>query len=336
MKELDVTEKEAGQRLDKFLAKYMPVAPMSFFYKMMRKKNIVLNRRKAEGKEILKVGDKIALFLAEDTILGFQLKENEMEAITKNYIQAYQKWKNISVIFENEHMMVVHKPVNMLSQKDATGETSLNEWVIGYLLTKGKITKEELKTFKPSVVNRLDRNTSGLVLAGISLKGSQILSAAIKEHTFRKFYRAICIGKPKQDKGHLKGYLVKDGANNKVRITKDGNGDRIETKYEVLSTFHIEGKEFSYLEIELITGKSHQIRAHMASLGHPLLGDEKYGNAGEAKLWKKKLGITGQLLHAYRLAFPEDTLKELGNIPAELIAPLPVYFDQILSIMADF
>jgi len=331
MREINITDKEAGQRLDKYLMKYLPLAPMSFFYKMLRKKNIVLNRKKAEGKEILKSGDLLQLYFAEDTIAGFQKKDDERCKMVNEYIEAYQKIKGITVVYEDCNVLALYKPANVLSQKAGPKDRSINEWAIGYLLKNGGISEEELTTFKPSVVNRLDRNTSGLILVGKSLKGSQTLSEAIKSHHMRKFYRTICFGKPQKDQLSLKGYLVKNEKTNKVTIQEKGKGDYIETGMKKIFDFSVDGQVFTYLEIQLITGKSHQIRAHLASIGLPIVGDDKYGNANKNEHLKKELHLQGQMLHAYRLEFPEELKKLLALSQDTLIAPLPDYFEKMLK-----
>ncbi len=333
MKEIPISKKDGGQRVDKYLLKYMPLAPVSFFYKMMRKKNIVLNKKKIEGKEILKPGDVISLFLAEDTIQGFQKDIEATKQKNSEYENAYKGLKGIRVLYENEHILALYKPANTLSQKSKPQDLSVNEWAIGYLMAEGKITEEELQIFKPSVVNRLDRNTSGMILVGKSLKGSQVLSAIIKEHSIKKFYRAICVGEFERKEDHLTGVLVKNEKTNKVSVKKSGEGEKIETKYRVLHSFTLDGQKYSYLEIQLITGKSHQIRAHLSSIGHPILGDEKYGNQKAAAKMQQKLHIDGQLLHAYRLEFPGKALEILGEMPDKLIAPLPknFYIDPSIS-----
>lgn len=330
MREIVISEKEAGQRMDKYLVKYLPLAPMSFFYKMLRKKNIVLNRKKAEGKEILKSGDVIQLFFAEETIQGFQKASEEQTHMCQEYINAYQKLKGITAVYENDHVLALYKPSNVLSQKATPKDISINEWAIGYLLQNKKLTEQELALFKPSVVNRLDRNTSGLILVGKSLKGSQTLSKAIKSHCLKKFYRTICFGTMEQDYQELKGYLSKNEKNNKVTITQKGDGDPIETHIRKLFDFGLQGQSFSYLEIQLITGKSHQIRAHLSSIAHPIVGDDKYGSNQKNEKWKKMYHLQGQMLHAFRLEFPKDIMEELQLECESIIAPLPEAFHNML------
>lgn len=313
MQQFEITTNEAGQRFDKYLHKLMPGAPASFFYKMLRKKNIVLNGKKAEGKEKLNIGDKVSLFLAQETFEGFRGKSKQDE-----YASAYQKLSGIFVLFENEHMALLHKPVGILSQKAKQDDYSVNEWFIGYLLSQKTISEESLGTYKPSICNRLDRNTSGIVICAKTLAAGQELSKLIAERKVRKFYRLFVKGTIKEP-AEIEGYLVKDYKKNKVRIvsmkdtdkislTNEEKASYIQTRYEPIQNL----ADITYLEVELLTGKTHQIRAHLASLGHPLIGDYKYGNKELNDYYQKKYGIRSQLLHAYRLEFPKN-----GILPDE-------------------
>ena len=174
MKSITVNKNEAGQRLDKLLGKYLNLAGKGFLYKMMRKKNIVLNGKKCDGSEKLAEGDEIKLFLADETI----------EKFSEVKIQKVKKTK-LHIIYEDEHVLLINKPSGMLSQKAKEQDESLVEYLIDYLLDSGKLTKEDLRSFRPSVCNRLDRNTSGLVAAGCSLAGLQKLSAMLSLRGFR-------------------------------------------------------------------------------------------------------------------------------------------------------
>ncbi len=321
---------EAGQRFDKFLHKYMPQATTSFFYKMLRKKNITLNGKKAEGKEILSVGDTIAFFFSDETFekfRGISEGQNRKGCDTGEYKKAYDTLKGIQVLYEDEHVVILNKPAGILSQKAEDKDLSLNEWLIGYLLKENQINERGLETFKPSVCNRLDRNTSGIVLCGKSLAGSQELSRIIKQRSVGKFYRTFVNGHMKEG-ARITGSLVKDDKTNKVTIHKDkGCGQDIETAYEPIENI----RNMTYLEVELITGKTHQIRAHLASIGHPIAGDGKYGNHGVNEKIKGEFGVKWQLLHAYRMEFPPMT-GTLENLSGKVItAPLPTAFEKILQ-----
>lgn len=330
MRKIIIRENESGQRMDKFLHKYLKEAPNSFLFKMMRKKNITLNGKKSEGREILVVGDEIAMFLAEETIEKFRGNIEGIKNQSNSYVEAYDRLPEIPIIFENDHVILVNKPSGVLTQKADPEDDSLNEWLIGYLLKSNQISEEELQTFKPSVCNRLDRNTSGLVICGKSLIGSQKMSALLKERTLHKYYRLFVKGQL-QEKQELNGYLYKNEKNNKVTIVKEISDYKNQADYDKITTRYIPiycKEEYTYLEVELVTGKTHQIRAHLASVKHPLAGDGKYGD----EKWNKslrKLGIKNQMLHAYRLEFPkmETPFEEISE--SIFIAPEPKVFQKL-------
>ena len=327
MQQLIISEKEAGQRLDKFLHKYLPLAPTSFFYKMLRKKNITLNGKKAEGKEKLLSGDAISLFLSDETIASFKQAVD-----VKEYETAYAKLKGIEVLYEDEHVVIMNKPAGILSQKAKEGDISVNEWLIGYLLKKGAVTNTGLSTFKPSVCNRLDRNTMGLITGAKTLAGSQKLNRLISSREVKKFYRLIVKGRmdPATHKGELlEGYLTKDEKSNKVTLSPQKTGEDasyIQTRYYPVKSF----SDRTLVEVELITGKSHQIRAHMASIGYPLLGDYKYGDKTFNESYKRQYHISSQLLYACRMEFPalSSPFESLSNQVVE--APVPKEFLKLI------
>ncbi len=334
MQEFNIGPNEAGQRLDKFLHKYLKEAGNGFLYKMLRKKNITLNKKKADGKEMLQKGDCIQFFFSEESFQKFRGISSSVEEFSKDerkdtaikskwekkiladYRKAYDNLKGIEVVFENEHIILLNKPAGILSQKASSADISVNEWLIGYLLAQKKITKEQLETFKPSVCNRLDRNTSGLLICGKSLYGSQQMNCCIKERKLKKYYRTFVKGTIDK-KAYLKGYLKKDEAGNKVFLKESISAEEakeyvpVETAYEPV--FCKNG--YTYLEVELITGKTHQIRAHLSSVGHPLLGDEKYGDRKWNKQFRSEKLPRHQLLHSYRIEFPkmEGKLQELSQ-----------------------
>ena len=325
MREIVIEKNEAGQRLDKFLAKYMNEASKSFFYKMMRKKNITLNGKKCEGNEKLAEGDIVKLFLAEDTI----------EKFSSVQVQEVKK-VDLDILYEDDEIILVNKPAGMLSQKARETDESLVEYLIDYLLESGKLTENGLRAFRPSVCNRLDRNTSGIVAAGKSLAGLQMLSGVFKDRSIHKYYQCLVSGEIRDVKT-VDGWLLKDEKKNQVRILTEAEakrfggrgGDeepkRIRTKYEPIAT---DGR-FTLLRVTLLTGRSHQIRAHLASLGHPIVGDSKYG--GVSKVSSSGRTVKYQLLHSYRLEFPklEEPFAYLSGKVFE--APMPGYFGSVLK-----
>lgn len=325
MREIVIEKNEAGQRLDKFLAKYMNEASKSFFYKMMRKKNITLNGKKCEGNEKLAEGDVVKLFLAEDTI----------EKFSSVQVQEVKK-VDLDILYEDDEIILVNKPAGMLSQKAKETDESLVEYLIDYLLGSGKLTESGLRAFRPSVCNRLDRNTSGIVAAGKSLAGLQMLSGVFKDRSIHKYYQCLVSGVIRDVKT-VDGWLLKDEKKNQVRILTDveakrfeGKGGdeepkRIRTKYEPIAT---DGR-FTLLRVTLLTGRSHQIRAHLASLGHPIVGDFKYG--GVSKVNPSGRTVKYQLLHSYRLEFPK-LAEPFAYLSMKVFeAPLPGYFGSVLK-----
>ena len=322
MKQITVSENEAGPRLDKLLAKFLREAPKSFLYKMMRKKNITLNGKKVQGNEMLQVGDEIKLFFSDETLEKFQ---GSAPAVS---VPKQVSRTKLDVIYEDEHIILINKPAGMLSQKARPQDVSLVEHLIGYLLDNGSITKEQLASFHPAVCNRLDRNTSGLVVAGKSLAGLQGMSKMLNERTMKKYYRCVVAGNITGSQ-HLKGYLWKDEKTNKVQILKSERPDAkwIETEYRAIKS----ANGLTLLEVHLITGRSHQIRAHLASIGHPIVGDTKYGNPNLNRKYQQSHGIKCQMLHAYRLEMPEKMEGKLDYLAGKKFeAPLPGIYSKLV------
>ncbi|MCD8348192.1 MAG: RluA family pseudouridine synthase [Lachnospiraceae bacterium] len=350
MIEIQVGEGDSGQRLDKLLARYMREAPKGFLYKMLRKKNITLNGKKAEGKEILQSDDVVKLFLSDETYEkfgGVRLRpapeENsgtpgQTETVAGTAALRDGDVRNVpalvsgvqppAIVYEDAHILLFNKPAGMLSQKAVPADVSLVEYLNAYLLASGSMTREQMRIVRPAICNRLDRNTSGLVVAGKSLAGLQSMNQLLKERTVRKFYRCIVCGEVSAD-SHLRGYLKKNERTNTVTVTSHPSKDAkpIETEYHVLSA----ANGLTLLEVHLITGRSHQIRAHLASAGYPILGDPKYGNPAINKAYARSHGIRSQLLHAYRLEFPqlEGTLSYLSG--QSFCAPVPEVFQIIMG-----
>lgn len=291
MQNLIISDKEAGQRLDKYLQRYLSLAPKSFIYKMLRKKNIVLNGKKADGSEKIQPKDQIRLYLADETIDKF----SKLVAIEKSI--------PLDIIYEDTDIIILNKPAGILSQKAKDTDVSMNEYLISYLVESHQITAEDLKTFHPAVCNRLDRNTSGILLAGKTMSGLQMLSAALKERSVQKYYLCLVLGSIEKPH-HIQGYLQKDEKCNKVEVYTHSipDGVYIETAYQPLCS----NAHATLLNVELITGRTHQIRSHLASMGHPIIGDWKYGERICNENFRKKYGLQHQLLHAHLISFGEN------------------------------
>ena len=313
MRLVTVTKNEAGQRLDKLMFKYMNLAGKSFIYKMIRKKNITLNGKKCDGSEKLAEGDEIRLFLAEETIEKFS--EVKIQKVKKTALD---------IVYEDKDVIFINKPAGMLSQKAKDSDESLVEYLIDYLLGSGQLSKEELKSFRPSVCNRLDRNTSGLVAAGKSLLGLQVLSKAIKERTIGKYY--LCIVKGVIDSPRrIQGWLLKNEKTNQVTVTKQRREGSlpIETEYVPMAS----DGHYTLLKVKLITGRSHQIRAHLASIGHPIIGDTNTEIRGKIWLRKRNTASPASCFTQPFWVLPEELPEELSRLRGmEVSAPLPDVF----------
>lgn len=306
MKEFVIAPNEAGQRLDKYLNKLLPGGSVGFFYKMLRKKNFVLNGKKASGREILSVGDRIKLFLSDETFEQLSLTQKRTGEEFGLYSKQALSAAHLTIVYEDSQILIFNKPAGMLSQKSQKDDVSVNEYLIGYLLYQQELTTEALRTFRPAAANRLDRNTSGLILCGKSLAGLQYLSYIIRDRSLQKYYRCLVRGELTK-RQMLEGYLVKDPETNCVAVTAQPpvgkEAAAVKTEINPIGRYMWQGKRYTELSVHLITGKPHQIRAHLASVGHPIVGDPKYG---------QKTGEGGrlchrQLLHAYAVVFPETT-----------------------------
>ena len=306
MKEFRIKKNEAGQRFDKYLAKLLPCAPKSFLYRMLRKKNIVLNGGKAQGPEIIREGDLVRLFLADDTFDKFRERPLADSSLTP----------------ENE------RPRGILSQKAGKDDVSLNELLIRSWVESGIGTEEDTRTFRPAVMNRLDRNTTGIVLCGLSLPGEQFLAEILRDRSAKKVYRTLVFGCPED--GVFTAWHTPSGKDGLVRISDTLTQGASQIRTGIRTIARRDG--MAYLEIDLLTGKKHQIRAHLAHLGFPVAGDEKYGLREKNRELRRRFGIRSQLLHAYRFSFPDRTEGRFAYLAGRsFTAPLPDFFNTVLK-----
>ena len=288
MHELKINKNDAGQRLDKFITKALDL-PMSLLYKSIRLKKIKVNRKRADAGTVLCEGDTVQCFLADSF---FEKSENT----ASNLLKITPK---LSVIYEDENIMLLDKRPGVSVHEDEHGaQNTLIMHILAYLARKGEYEPEKEQSFTPALCNRIDRNTGGIVIAAKNAEALRIMNEKIKNREIDKFYLAAIHGIPKKSSDTLTGYLLKDENTNTVKVYSNNpprGAKTIITKYKVIS----KRQDTSLVEVELLTGRTHQIRAHMASIGHPLIGDGKYGiNKAD-----RERGYKYQALYSYKLRF---------------------------------
>ncbi len=290
MRIITVGRNDAGQRLDKFLQKAVKGLPTSMMYKLIRTKKIKVNRKRAEQNVILREGDEIQLFIREEF---FDSPERDDGALARIR-------PKLEIVYEDENILLLNKRPGVLVHEDtAASENTLVLHVKAYLYQKGEYNPASEQSFAPALCNRIDRNTGGIVIAAKNAEALRVMNEKIRENQLTKCYLCLVHGTPKKREATLTGYLRKNAAENlvEVRDRPFEGAKNIITRYRVLES----RPDQSLLEVELVTGRTHQIRAHMAHIGHPLLGDGKYGiNRDE-----KRQGYKYQALYAYRLSFDQ-------------------------------
>ena len=317
MREIKIAKNDAGQRLDKFLTKALDL-PVGLLYKSIRTKKIKVNRKRAENNTVLNEGDVIQCFLAEE-FFG-KLDEAGDVSLSLDKIQP-----KLDIVYEDENIMLLNKRPGVSVHEDEDSKVNtLIAHVQAYLYQKGEYNPKDEQSFAPALCNRIDRNTGGIVIAAKTAEALRVMNEKIKLREIDKYYLAAVHGIPKKKEDTLTGYLLKDEKLNKVRVF-DSNPPRgaknIITKYKVVAT---RGSD-ALIEVELLTGRTHQIRAHMAHIGHPLVGDGKYGvNKGD-----KAQGYKFQALYSYKLRFSfkgEETALEYLNGKEFSIPKKDIYF----------
>lgn len=290
MKRIIIKENEMEQRLDRFLCKYLNNTSKTNVFKLIRKKRVKVNGKKVSEKYFLQYGDVLDIILHPSAIEELIKPETVYEASDVN----------LEIVYEDDEILVVNKPVGLLTHPDQSEYKKT-------LATAVQLYLKDLstRTFKPASIQRLDKNTSGLVLFGKTYEALKKYNALMRDRKIKKYYLAVVSGKP-LPVGEIKGYLTKDEKKNKIAISKEDSDQSkfVHTKYKVLKT---NGK-YSLLEVELLTGRTHQIRGSLSYIGHPIIGDVKYGGIVST-------GHQSQLLHAYKLAVDDKTFeKESENI----------------------
>ncbi|MDO4394172.1 MAG: RluA family pseudouridine synthase [Bacillota bacterium] len=316
MVKLIITQNEGNQRLDRFLRKYLKRAPLSMIYKLIRK-DIKINGKRGHEDTILQDGDQLVIYITDDKLAEFTAP-----------IKRQKSRRSFGIIYEDDNLIVVNKPSGLLTHGDShEKKNTLVNQVCGYLQETGFYDPSSERIFAPAPANRLDRNTSGLVLFGKNADALRQLTAVIKDKdNVHKIYTALVAG-------HTDGSTIicdrlkKDSSSNRVTIADDNDGKSAETIVTTIKS----GNRLSLVEVNLITGRTHQIRVHLASIGHPVAGDPKYGIDNINKHLHRKYGVKSQLLHASRLEFAEldGPLAYLSGKVFE--APIPDVFNKILE-----
>ena len=342
MKEIVINRQNEGTKLLRMLAKLLPGAQMNFLYKMLRKKNITLNEKKASGNELLNDGDIIKVYFSDETYAKFSGNGQ-----TENRPHKTGEFL-LSPIFEDADIILCNKPAGVLSQRADKDDISMVEMISSYLEGKGEYDPGDVTGFKPAVCNRLDRNTSGIIAAGKSVSGLKYLSEGFKKREFEKFYLCVVKGVLKE-RVLLNGLWSKDSHGNKVsirnieiRVFTDGSGRPTAGSGTPGDDFGFPGEFFvkgnvpvqTYAEpivsngkatlclVRLMTGKTHQIRAQLSVAGYPLLGDHKYGDKKFNSYYTDIYGIEFQLLHAYFLGMPDRGM---------FFADIPDHYERVLK-----
>ena len=305
MKEIIISANDASQRLDRFLKKYLSAAPLSAIYKAIRK-DVKVNGRRSKEDYMLQEGDSLCFYLPDELLESYVRKPKQAKAK-----------KQFTIAYEDDNILVVSKPFGLLVHGDVTEKkNTLANQVVDYLIESGAYVPRLEKSFTPSPANRLDRNTTGLVLFGKNAPALRALTAMVadKEGSLEKYYLTICEGKLTEERT-LGGYMLKDEATNRVRMVRRPVPGAKEVKTVVTPLFST--ARYTLVQCRLLTGRSHQIRLHLADIGHPIYGDPKYGKG------------SGQLLHAYKLVFgdcPEGFRYLNGTV---VTSPLPPEFRRV-------
>lgn len=299
MKNIVINSNDAGQRLDSFLKKVVPRLPSSLLYKYIRKKRIKINDKRCEISQRLNFGDTINLYINDEFLSE---KTNKLDFLYAG--------NQLNILYEDKNILIIDKKPGLIVHPDKNLQFDcLINRIKKYLYSKNEYNPDLENSFSPALVNRIDRNTSGIVMSAKNSQSLKILNEALKLRHIKKYYLCIVNGKMPKKEETLKDFLKKDKRNNKVTIRNNNSykDKYIQTKYKVIQ----EKNNLSLLEIDLLTGRTHQIRAHLSSIDHPIIGDQKYGDSAVNKIY----GYKYQLLCSYKIEFDKFyDLKELNYL----------------------
>lgn len=307
VKKFIIQDNEANQTLEKFVRKVLSNAPLSFVYKVFRKKDVKINGVRSNMKTKLKAGDCVEIYVSDEKMEDFK----KVTPPPSNYLEQF-------IIFEDENILVVDKPKGMLTQKDDINVLSLSEFAVSYFLFNNNVEDEFTFTIAPA--HRLDRNTSGLIVFGKSVEVMQELLEAFKSHeSVEKHYLTLVNGEVISN-GEVKFSLIKDKEKKTVRVGSSNAGAKSAwTIYEPVERY----KGFTLLDVRILTGRTHQIRAHMLAIGHPVAGDKKYGDFAANKIFKEQYDYENQFLHAHKIIFHNLKGKLAYLNEKEFVSKLP-------------
>lgn len=312
MRTITIMKNDSSQRLDKFLTKRFRTMPKSLMHKYIRTKYIKLNGKKTTPEVFLSEGDVLTLYIKDEFFENSKPQYEFMKASSK-----------LDIVYEDENILLLNKKPGVIVHQDKNYDSDcMVNRVKRYLYEKGEYDPESDKAFSPALVNRIDRNTGGIIIGAKNAMALRVLNEIIRTRQVRKFYLCVVVGKLKKQSDTLKDYLTKNEKTNTVKVTKSQTKDSKEiiTKYKVLS--YDKERDLSLCEVELLTGRTHQIRAHMAHIGHALLGDEKYGN----KTINRRYHQSHQLLCSYKLMFEIENDCELKYLNNKEFALTDVWF----------
>ncbi len=282
-----IKKEEEGQTLEKFVKKALSEAPLSFIYKLFRKKDVKVNGHWQDKKYLISSGEEVSIYITDS-----QLEEFKRQVESKQ-VEDISNW----IIYEDENILLINKPRGVLVQKNIEDSNALDDMVISYLINKGEYNPNKNLGYKPAPAHRLDRNTAGIVVFGKNIATLRYLSEALNDKSvISKRYLALVKGEISKD-GEINAPLLKNSKTQRVTVSKEGK--QAITRYKVVETF----KGYTLLEVELLTGRTHQIRVHMAYINHPVVGDSKYGDYELNKEIESKYGFKNQFLEAYQLVF---------------------------------